>query len=102
MPNLDKTAEQIEAETDRLLLEHAKALIRDCRAAAQNAPYGKIIQRAEACAVLQGREFTRLALETIAQEQNDILEKKRNKNLSLWWKSRAPRIFRTKNIECRR
>ena len=76
MPNLDKTAEQIEAETDRLLLEHAKALIRDCRAAAQNAPYGKIIQRAEACAVLQGREFTRLALETIAQEQNDILEKK--------------------------
>ena len=72
MPNLDKTADQIEAETDRLLLEHAKALIRDCRAAAQNAPYGKIIQRAEACAVLQGREFTRQVLETIAQEQNDL------------------------------
>ena len=76
MPKHDQTAEQIEAETDALLLEQAKAFIRDLRATARNAPYGKIIRQAEACAVERGREFTRQALETIVQEQNDLLEKK--------------------------
>jgi len=37
MPSLDKTAEQIEAETDRLLLEQAKAIIRDLRTPVQDA-----------------------------------------------------------------
>jgi len=77
MPNHDKTAEQIEAETDRFLLEQAKAFVRDLRAAAQHAPYGKVIQRAEAIAVLQGRELVRQSLEAIVQEQNDLLEKKK-------------------------
>ena len=76
MPNFDKPPDQIEAETDRLLLEHAKAFIRDLRATARNAPYGKIIHRADVFAVERGREFTRQALETILQEQNDLLEKK--------------------------
>ena len=76
MPRYDQTAEQIEAETDRLLLEQAQAFIRDMRAAAQNAPYGKVIQRADAFAVQNGREFARNVLETIIQEQNDLLEKK--------------------------
>jgi hypothetical protein len=77
MPNFDKTSEQIESETDRLLLEQAKAFIRDLRASAQNAPYGKVIQRAEAFAVCQGRELVRQSLEAIVQEQNDLLEKKK-------------------------
>ena len=36
MPKHDQTAEQIEAETDALLLEETKALIRDLRATARN------------------------------------------------------------------
>jgi len=76
MPKHDQTAEQIEAETDALLLEQAKAFIRELRATARNAPYGKIIHHADAFAVEHGREFTRQALETILQEQNDLLEKK--------------------------
>jgi hypothetical protein len=76
MPKHDQTSEQIETETDRLLLEQAKAFIRDLRATARNAPYGKIISLADAFAVKQGREFARQALETIVQEQNDLLEKK--------------------------
>ena len=76
MPKHDKTAEQIEAENERLLLEQAKAFIRDLRAAAQNAPHGKVIQRADAFTLLHGREFLRQTLEAIVQEQNDLLEKK--------------------------
>ena len=78
MPHFDKTPEQIEAATERLLLEQAQAFIRDLRATARNAPSGKILHRADAFAVERGREFTRTALETILQEQNDLLEKKRN------------------------
>ena len=69
MPRHDQTPEQIEAETDRLLLEQAQAFIRDMRATAQNAPYGKVVQN--------GREFARNVLQTIIQEQNDLLEKKK-------------------------
>jgi len=76
MPKQDQTAEQIEAATDALLLEQAKVFIRELRVTARNAPYGKIIRQTEACAVEHGREFTRQALETILQEQNDLLEKK--------------------------
>ena len=36
MPKHDQTAKQIEAETDALLLEQAKAFIRELRATAQN------------------------------------------------------------------
>ena len=102
MPNFDKTTNQIEAETDRFLLEQAKAFVRDLRAAAQHAPYGKVVQRAETVAVLQGRELVRQSLEAIVQEQNDLLEKKRNANLSLRRRTRTSRIFHPKNIECRR
>jgi len=100
MPNYDKTAEQIEAETDRILLEQAKAFIRGLRATTNNAPYGKIVNRAEIVAVHQGREFTRLALETIVQEQNDLLEKKRNKTVPLWRRSGTPRIHQQTNRKC--
>jgi len=77
MPRHDQTPEQIEAETDRLLLEQAQAFIRDMRATAQNAPYGKVVQNADAFAVQNGREFARNVLQTIIQEQNDLLEKKK-------------------------
>ena len=36
MPKHGQTAEQIESETDALLLEQAKAFIRDLRATARN------------------------------------------------------------------
>ena len=76
IPNYDKTPEQIEAETDRIILEQAQAFVRELRNAAQHAPHGQVINRADAAAVLHGREFVRQALETIVQEQNDLLEKK--------------------------
>ena len=59
MPKHDPTAKQIEAETDRLFLEQAKTFLRDIRAAARNATYGKILSLADAFAVVHGREFTR-------------------------------------------
>jgi hypothetical protein len=100
MPKHDHTPEQIEAETDALLLEQAQAIIRELRAAARNAPYGKIIQRAEAFAVEHGREFTRQALETIVQEQNDLLEKKRNQAVRLRRKTRTSWTPQATNRKC--
>jgi hypothetical protein len=78
MPQYDMTPEQIEAEAEKLFLEQAKAYYRDLRQSAQNAPYGKIIAHADAFALQQGRELIRQSIEGIVQEQNDLLEKKKN------------------------
>ena len=78
MPQQKLTADQIQDEAEALFLEQAKAYFRDLRQAAQNAPYGKIIAHADAFAVQHGRELVRKSLENIVQEQNDLLEKKRN------------------------
>ena len=48
MPKYDQIPEQIEVETDALLLEQAKAFICDLHATARN--YGKIIHHADALA----------------------------------------------------
>ncbi len=78
MPRPKLTDDQILDETEALFLEQAKAYFRDLRQTAQNAPYGKIIANADAYAVQHGRELIRKSLENIVQEQNDLLEKKRN------------------------
>jgi len=77
MPRAQKTENQIQDENEKLFLEQAKAYYRDLRAAAQNAPHGKILQHADAFAFLNGRELIRKSLEGLVQEQNDLLEKKR-------------------------
>jgi hypothetical protein len=78
MPRSNMTDEQIHDENEKLFLEQAKAYYRDLRKAAQNAPYGKIIDHADAFAFQQGRELIRKSLEQIVQEQNDTFEKKKN------------------------
>ena len=78
MPRQELSADQIQDEAEALFLEQAKAYFRDLRQTAQNAPYGKIIAHADAFAVQHGRELIRKSLENIVQEQNDLLEKKRN------------------------
>jgi len=53
----------------QLFLEQAAAFFDDLRAAAGNAPYGKVIDKAEHFAVVQGRELLRSTLEAVVQER---------------------------------
>lgn len=78
MPRTKLTDDQILDEGEKLFLEQAKAYYRDLRQAAQTAPVGKILDRADAFAFQHGRELVRKSLESIVQEQNDLLEKKKN------------------------
>ena len=76
MPRYDKTADQILDESEQLFMEQAKAYFHELRQVAENAPKGQIIRRAEMLAFQKGRELIRTSLETIVQEQNDLLKKK--------------------------
>jgi hypothetical protein len=78
MPRAQLTDDQILDEGEKLFLERAKAYYRELRQVAQNAPVGKIINRADAFAFEKGRELVQQSLECIVQEQNDVLEKKKN------------------------
>jgi hypothetical protein len=78
MPRAKMTDDQIQDEGERLFLEQAKAYYRDLRQTAQNAPLGKIIRHVEVLAVQAGRELIRQSVESIMQDQNDHLEKKKN------------------------
>jgi len=63
----------------KLFLEQAATYYDELTAAAASAPYGKVLARAEAFAVTQGRELLRQSLENVVQEQaeqNDRDEKK--------------------------
>jgi hypothetical protein len=59
-----------------LIVEQALAMYRDLKQVADNAPDGKVLQRAEQAAVRQGRELTRKSLETVLNAQAEDLEKK--------------------------
>jgi len=53
----------------QLFLEQAAAYYDELTAAAQNAPYGKVLANAETFAVVQGRELLRQSLEHVVQGQ---------------------------------
>ena len=78
MPKAKQTDEQILDEAEKFFVEQARAYYRDLRQAAQNAPYGKIIAHADAFVFEKGKELLQQSLEGIVQEQNDLLEKKKN------------------------
>ena len=62
-----------------LLLEQAAAFFDDLRSAAGNAPSGKVIDKAEHFAVVQGREWLRSSLEAIVQERIHEVEQEEKK-----------------------
>ena len=62
-------------------LEQAAAFFDDLRAAANNAPYGKVIDKAELFAVEQGRELIRSSLEAIVQESITQVEQEQKKTV---------------------
>jgi hypothetical protein len=78
MPRAKQTDDQILDEGERLFLEQAKAYFRDLRQTAQDAPLGQIINRVDAFVFQKGREFLQKTFQDIIQEQNDLLEKKKN------------------------
>ena len=77
MPRYELTDDQILDETETLFLEQAKAFFLELRHAAQHAPKGKVIRNVELLAFEKGRELLRQTTESIVQEQNDVLEKKK-------------------------
>ena len=63
----------------KLFLEQAAAYYDNMKAAADNAPYGKIIAHAETFALVQGRELLRVSLEAVVQERKDEIEQEEKK-----------------------
>lgn len=61
----------------KLFLEQAAAYYDELNAAAENAPYGKVLAKAETFAVTQGRELLRKSLEQIVQNQAEHEDKKK-------------------------
>lgn len=78
MPRHKNSIENIQDEDERFFVEQARSYYRDLRVAAENAPFGKIIQHVEQFTQKNGKELIRQSFEKIVQEQNDILEKKKN------------------------
>jgi hypothetical protein len=63
----------------QLFLEQAAAFYDDMKSAASNAPYGQVIDKAEAFALVQGRELIRSSLEAIVQERITEVEQEQKK-----------------------
>jgi hypothetical protein len=90
--------ERAEKSGKELFLEQAAAYYDDMKAAAENAAYGQMFNRAEAFAVFNGRELVRKSLETIVQEQIDELEKKKETSrCPQCQKKKRHRGYRTKS-----
>lgn len=73
---------QDESVAEKLFLEQARAYYCDLQATGGNAPYGKGLQRAEALALLRGRELVRQSLELAAQENIEEIEKNETRRCS--------------------
>jgi hypothetical protein len=67
---------RVENPTEALIVEQALAMVRDLKQAADDAPDGQVLSRAERAAVRQGRELTRKSLEAVLNAQGEDLEKK--------------------------
>ena len=61
----------------KLFLEHAAAYYDELSAAAENAPYGKVLAQDETFAVTQGRELLRKSLEQVVQNQAEHEDEKK-------------------------
>lgn len=72
-------ARTFEAHTplEALLVEQALLMARELQHAAEDAPPGQVLHRAELAALAAGRELTRRALEAALQAQAPAAEKKR-------------------------
>jgi hypothetical protein len=69
-------AVEVHTPLEALLVEQALLLARELQVAADGAPDGLVLERAEGTALTAGREFTRRALEAVLQEQAAGAEKK--------------------------
>jgi hypothetical protein len=67
----------IRTRLERLLVERALVMAQELEAVSDSAEPGQVLDCCEESAVAQGREFTRLALETAMQGCVDRQEKKR-------------------------
>jgi hypothetical protein len=61
---------------EALLVEQALLMARELQQAADQAPDGRVLERAEAAALAAGRELMRQGLEAALQAQADHAEKK--------------------------
>ncbi len=64
------------SDAEALFLEQAKAMYQELNQTACDAPDGKVLQQAELCAVVRGRELIRNGLENVIQQQAQEVEKK--------------------------
>ena len=71
-----------QSEAEALVVQHALAFYRDMKRQAKNAPIGQFLNCAEALVLTKGRELLCTSLETLAQEEVNEVEKKRNSVLS--------------------
>jgi hypothetical protein len=66
----------VDNPAEALIVEQALAYARQLSTAADTAPDGQVIDRAECVALGQGRDFLRRSLEIVLQSQADAVEKK--------------------------
>jgi malic enzyme len=62
--------------TEAILWEQAQAMIRDLVATGDHAEDGQVLNKLESFLLTRGRDFLRHALETTAQAQAEVAEKK--------------------------
>jgi hypothetical protein len=61
---------------DALLVEQLLAMLGELRDACRTAPDGQVLKQAEQIAVDRGRELTRKALESVLNQEAEVVEKK--------------------------
>jgi hypothetical protein len=61
---------------EALIVEQALALVRELKQTCLAAPHGHVLAQAEVVALARGRELTRLALESVLNQQAQAVEKK--------------------------
>jgi hypothetical protein len=67
---------EVRTPLEELLVEQALLMARELQSAADSAPDGSVLARAELAALAAGRELTRKALEAALQAQAEPAEKK--------------------------
>lgn len=61
---------------EALIVEQARALVRELQQTCQSAPHGQVLAQAEMVALVKGRELSRHALEAVLNQQAHEAEKK--------------------------
>lgn len=84
MPRIPKTnvrAVETQSEAETLILEQTLAFYREMKAAAQNAPHGKVVDAADSFSFNRAPELLRKNLAALLQEQIEEVEKKKKLNV---------------------